>query len=157
MIIPFTLNGEKIYLDARAGDRLIHILRHRFDLTESKESCCSGRCGACTVLMNGVPVSSCIIPSFQIRNSEIITLSHFQKTEEYQDIKKGFEDAGVTMCGFCNAGKILTAHAVISTYVKPGKNDIRERLSGIICRCTDIEDLIQGIQKAAAYRRKRHL
>lgn len=155
MIIPFFLNGEKIFLDARASDRLVHILRQRFDLTETKESCCSGRCGACTVLMNGIPVPSCIVPAFQIRNAEIVTLSHFQKTEDHQDIQKGFKDAGVTMCGFCNAGKILTAHSIISTYAKPNKQEIKEALSGIVCRCTNIEDLIQGIQKAALYRRKR--
>ncbi|MBO8451183.1 MAG: 2Fe-2S iron-sulfur cluster binding domain-containing protein [Spirochaetes bacterium] len=155
MIIPFTLNGEKLYLDARAGDRLVHILRQRFDLTETKESCCTGTCGVCTVLMNDVPVPSCMIPAFQIRNCRIVTLSHFKKTEDYQDIKKALDEAKISLCGFCDAGKILTAYAVLLSHEKPGKQEIKEEMSGISCQCTNPDDLAAAIQKAAAYRRQR--
>lgn len=155
MIIPFILNGEKLYLDARPNDRLLHILRQRFDLTEVKESCSAGFCGACTVLMNGVSVPSCIIPAFQIRNREITTLSHFKKTEDYQDIEKGFSDAGISLCGFCDAGKILTAYSIIAANEKPSKQEIREMLDSVSCRCTAISDLVSAIQRAAMYRRRR--
>ena len=156
MIIPFTLNGEKIYLDARAGDRLLHILRERFGLAEVKESCCTGVCGACTVLMNGAAVPSCVIPAFQVRNCEIVTLSHFKKTEDYQAIEKGFSDAGISLCGFCDSGKILTAYSIIAENEKPSKQEIREMLEGVSCGCTSEASLVRAIQKAAAYRRKRH-
>ena len=155
MIIPFTLNGEKLYLDARSGDRLLHILRQRFGLDEAKESCCSGVCGACTVLMNGVAVPSCVIPAFQARNCEIVTLSYFKKTEDYGDIERGFGDAGVSLCGFCDSGKILTAHSIIAASERPSKQEVREALRGVSCPCTAEDDLVAAVQKAAAYRRKR--
>ena len=155
MIIPFTLNGEKLYLDAQSGDRLLHILRQRFELAEVKESCCAGVCGACTVLMNGVAVPSCVIPAFQIRNCEIITLSYFKKTEDYEDIEKGFSDAGISLCGFCDSGKILTAYSIIAVNDRPSKQEVREALEGISCSCTAQDDLVAAVQKAAAFRRKR--
>ena len=155
MIIPFMLNGEKLYLDARPGDRLLHILRQRFDLIEVKESCCSGFCGACTVLLNDVSVPSCIIPAFQIRNCEIVTLSHFKKTEDYQDIEKGFSDAGISLCGFCDSGKILTAYSIIAANDRPSKEEIRKMLESVSCRCTSTADLTSAVQMAAAYRRRR--
>ena len=155
MIIPFTLNGEKLYLDARSGDRLLHILRQRFELTEVKESCCAGTCGACTVLLNGIAVPSCVIPAFQIRNCEIVTLSYFKKTEDYGDIEKGFSDAGLSLCGFCDSGKILTTYSIIAASERPAKAEICEALEGVSCSCTAEADLVAAVQKAAAYRRKR--
>ena len=155
MIIPFMLNGEKLYLDARPGDRLLHMLRQRFDLAEVKESCSSGVCGTCTVLMNGVAVPSCVIPAFQIRNCEIVTLSYFKKTEDYGDIEKGFSDAGVSLCGFCDSSKILTAYSIIAANDRPNKQEIREMLEGISCRCTAEAELVAAVQKSAAFRRKR--
>ncbi len=155
MIIPFTLNGEMLYLDARAEERLLHVLRMRFNLKEVKESCCSGFCGACTVLVNGIAVPSCLIQAFQIRNCEVITLSHFKKSEDYKDIEMAFNEEGISLCGFCDSGKILTAYYIISGIEKPTKQEIHEMLEGISCSCTSEEALASAIQKAASYRRKR--
>ena len=156
MIIPFELNGEMVYADSNPGERLVHILRTRFNLLSPKESCLSGRCGSCMILMNGDPVHSCILPVFQVRNARILTLESFSTTADYSDIIAGFEGADVHMCGYCNAGKIFVAHALLERTIRPTTNEIREQFSGIMCRCTTIDELISGVKKAATLRRKRN-
>jgi len=155
MIIPFELNGTVVYNDSNPGERLVHILRRRFNLLGSKEGCLSGRCGSCMVLMNGNPVPSCIVPVFQARNATIVTIEEFSKTPECADVLAGFDLAGVAMCGFCNAGKILIAHAILQADLRPTKEHIRDMFSGNLCRCTSIDDLVTGVKNAATIRRKR--
>lgn len=155
MIIPFELNHNAVYVDTNPGERLVHILRRNFNLLAAKEGCLSGRCGSCMVLMNDNPVPSCIVPVFQVRNASIITLEHFSQTGDCDDILQGFDAAGVSMCGFCNAGKIFIAHMILQANLRPAKEDIKEAFSGNMCRCTNIEDLITGVKNAASIRRIR--
>jgi carbon-monoxide dehydrogenase small subunit len=155
MIIPFELNGTLVYSDSNPGERLVHILRKRFNLIGSKEGCLSGRCGSCMVLMNGAPIPSCILPVFLARNSSIVTIEEFSKSDDYRDIIDGFELAGVSMCGFCNAGKVFIAHAILQANLRPTKEEIREMFSGNMCRCTSIDDLVTGVKNAGSIRRKR--
>lgn len=154
MMIPFTLNGSEVFIDANPGERLVHALR-RFGLAGTKEGCLSGKCGSCMVLMNGNPVPSCIIPVFQAKNAVIVTIERFAESDEYRDIIEGFKHAGVSMCGFCNTGKILVAHALLNENVKPTKSDINNWFSGNLCRCTSIDDLYAGVKQAGILRRKR--
>ncbi|MBN1617163.1 MAG: 2Fe-2S iron-sulfur cluster binding domain-containing protein [Spirochaetales bacterium] len=155
MIIPFELNGRQVYIDANPGERLVQILRRRFSLLDAKEGCLSGRCGSCTVLLDGKPVASCIVPVFLVRHGSVETLESFSKTEAYRDIKDGFAEAGVEMCGFCNAGKILHAHYLLEVHPRPTVEEIQACFTASICRCTSMEDLIEGVKKAAAIRRRR--
>lgn len=155
MIIPFELNGSKVYSDANPGERLVHVLRRRFNLLGTREGCLSGRCGSCMVLLNNMPVPSCIVPVFQVRNASVVTIEAFSQTDDYRDIMKGFEEAGVSMCGFCNAGKIFIAHTLLQQNPKPSKDEIRTIFSGNLCRCTSIEDLVAGVKNAGVIRRKR--
>jgi len=155
VIIPFELNGNMVYIDSNPGERLVHILRRRFNLLGVKEGCLSGRCGSCMVLIDGKPVPSCIIPVFQIRNAAIETIEHFSGTDNYRDIMEGFANAGVSMCGFCDSGKIFIAHAIVAADSRMPKEEIREMFGGNMCRCTSIDDLVAGVKNAAAIRRKR--
>ncbi len=155
MIITFTLNGKTIHLDANPSERLVHILRHRFKLLAAKEGCLTGRCGACTVLLDGKPVPSCLLPVFQIKNCSIETLEHFKQKPEYDDIKQGFQQAHVHLCGFCDAGKILLTHDLLERISRPTREDINLHFSGAQCRCTEIFALTEGIRKAAEHRRRR--
>lgn len=155
MIVPFVLNEELVYIDANPGERLVQILRQRFNLLNAKEGCFSGRCGSCMVLMNNEPVPSCLVPVFQVKNNSVITLEHFSKRKEYKEIMEGFKKAGVTMCGFCNAGKIFITHSILQKYSRPTNEEIRTMFVGNICRCTDIESLINGVRNAAAIQRRR--
>ena len=155
MIIPFELNGNMVYIDSNPGERLVHILRRRFNLLAAKEGCLSGRCGSCMVLLDGKPVPSCVVPVFQIRNSSIVTLEHFSTTPDYRDVMEGFANAGVSMCGFCNAGKIFIAHAIVSAETRMSKDEIKAMFAGNMCRCTNVDDLVAGVKNAIAIRRKR--
>ena len=156
MIVPFVLNGDLVYIDANPGERLVQILRKRFGLLAAREGCFSGRCGSCMVLMNNQPVPSCLVPVFQVKNNSIVTLEHFSKTDEYRDIIEAFTEAGIHMCGFCNAGKIFITHALLMRTPRPSNDEIRANFSGNMCRCTDIEALMSGVRKAASRRRRRH-
>jgi len=156
MIVKFTLNGNTVFIDANPGERLVYILRRRYGLLGSREGCLSGRCGSCMVLLNGVPVPSCIIPIFQVHDAEITTIEGFRDGDDFADIEKGFLEAGVTTCGYCDSGKILTAHAILAANQRPTKEEIKEAYGGNVCRCTNIDDLVAGVKNAAIILRKRH-
>ncbi len=155
MIIPFDLNGERVIIDSNPGERLVRILRGRFRLLGAREGCLSGRCGSCTVLMSGNPVPSCIVPVFQVKNSSVTTIEAFRETPDCADILEGFALAGVSMCGFCDSGKIFIAHATLQASLRPSEEDIRTMYAGNICRCTSVGDLIAGVRNAGTVRRKR--
>ncbi len=155
MIIPFELNGTMVYLDANPGERLVRILRQRFKLLDSKEGCLSGRCGSCMVQLDGNPVPSCIIPVFEVKHRSVRTIEGFRQTEDFADIRQGFDRARVTMCGFCDAGKILIADSILRLEPKPSDEFSRSMFSGNICRCTSVDDLVEGVRIAGAIRRKR--
>jgi len=155
MIIPFELNGSKVYADSNPGERLVHILRHRFGLLGAREGCLAGRCGSCMVLLNGNPVPSCIVPIFQVRNASVVTIEEFSKSDDYRDVIEGFDLAGVSMCGFCNTGKLLVAHAILERNLRPQRDEIKAAFVGNICRCTSVDDLVVGVKNAATIRRKR--
>lgn len=155
MIISFELNGSNVFIETNPGERLVHVLRRKFILLGAKEGCLSGRCGSCMVLMDDQPLPSCIVPIFQVKNHSIVTIEYFSKTDDYRDIIEGFDSAGVSMCGYCNTGKIFIAHTILLASLRPLKEDIREMFSGNLCRCTNIEDLVAGVKNAGANRRKR--
>ncbi|MDR1748125.1 MAG: 2Fe-2S iron-sulfur cluster binding domain-containing protein [Spirochaetaceae bacterium] len=155
MKIPFILNSENVIVEAEPGQRLLNVLRNSFRLAGTKEGCTAGRCGACMVLLDGAPVSSCLIPISIIKDCEVITLEYFSQTPEYADITTGFRQAGIELCGFCSAGKIFTAHGILSKNLRPTKDDIREQLVGNDCKCVNSELLIAGIRLAGVLKRKR--
>jgi len=155
MNIGFILNGEDVVVRTNAERRLSDILRTTFRLMGTKTGCCIGQCGACSILLNGDVVKSCLIPAFKIRDSEIITIEGFSQTEEYQDIMLGFAEAGVKYCGFCTTGKILAAEALLSRNNRPSRDEILAAYQGIKCRCTEPESLVRGILASTAHRRRR--
>ncbi|MCL2478721.1 MAG: 2Fe-2S iron-sulfur cluster-binding protein [Treponema sp.] len=155
MTIGFILNGEDVTVRTEAEQRLIDILRMSFNLNGAKSSCNFGCCGLCSVIFNGDVVKSCLIPALKVRGSEIITIEGFSQTDEYQEILRGFEEAGVTNCGYCNNGKILTVEALLSKNPRPGPDEILRAFHGIRCRCTEPESLVKGVLAIADYRNRR--
>ena len=154
MKINLTINGNTKVYEIESNMKLLDLLRkeHYF----SVKNCCSeGTCGSCTVLVNGKAVQSCILPAASIKDSEIETLEYFTETEDYEDIKTGFKQAGVHLCGYCNPGKIFATWELISNNSRPAKEDIIKYIKCQKCRCTENETLIKGVILCAALRRSR--
>lgn len=159
MKISFNLNEERVQVDTIPNERLLHVLRREFRLNSLKPSCLNGQCGSCTVLINGKPVPSCIVPIFKVEGTEIITLEHFKTTEEYKIIANGFEQAGVNMCGFCDAGKIFFAYSILNSGIEFSEKETEEKIrriySSSMCRCTSFEDLLSAIIKIGKLQRRK--
>jgi aerobic carbon-monoxide dehydrogenase small subunit len=155
MIIGFILNGDDVSARVEPGDRLIDVLREQFRLIGAKAGCYAGRCGSCTVLLDGRSVPSCMVPAFAARNTEIITIEGFSQTVDYLDIEQGFQRAGIETCGYCTAAKVLTAHALLDKNPDPDDEEIRAALSGIVCRCNEPSGLIAAVREAAVARQRR--
>jgi len=148
MKLNLTINDEKISLDAKPDCTLLELLR-RQKLLSVKCGCGKSNCGSCAVLLDGKAVLSCLIPCGIVRNSNIVTLEYFSKQAACQEIMKGFEKAGVDLCGYCNPGKIFAAWEIISKYSNPTREQISERISDLRECCVENDTLINGIIYAA--------
>jgi len=155
MTIAFILNGEDIVIEAEGGERLVDILRNKFLLTGTKTGCDIGYCGACSVLLNGEMVKSCLIPVFKLSACEVITIEGISQTDEYKDLVMGFEEAEVTSCGICTSGKMLAVEALLAKNFRPSREEILYNFQGIRCRCTSANDLVRGINSVIEQRKKR--
>ena len=157
MKIRFYLNNEAVEIEADADERLVDVLRRDFGLLSVRKSCMEGTCGSCTVLLNDHPVPSCMLPMFAAAGKRIITLEAFSATQEYKDIITAFEKEGITLCGFCSAGTLLTAHSIVQKHWNPTDEQIRDAYIGTVCRCTDIVSITAALKQVCRSRRsKRH-
>ncbi|UQZ90264.1 (2Fe-2S)-binding protein [Deltaproteobacteria bacterium Smac51] len=150
MNIELTVNGRLRSANVDTSMRLIDLLRDEFRLTSVKEGCGVGECGACTVLLNGEPVCSCLMPAFQAREASILTVEGLEKNGELDDLQKSFLEKDATQCGFCTPGMILTAKALLMKNPTPSRDEIRTALAGNICRCTGYTPIIEAVEDAAA-------
>lgn len=150
MFIELTVNGTQRSCDVGIQERLIDMLRERFLLTSVKEGCGAGECGACTVLIDGEPVCSCLYPAFQARGHEVITVEYLEKNGELDLLQKAFIENNAIQCGFCTPGQILTAKALLMKNSNPTRNEIRSALAGNLCRCTGYLPIITAVESAAA-------
>jgi carbon-monoxide dehydrogenase small subunit len=155
MTIGFILNGEDVVIRSDADARLIDILRGNFGLLGAKSGCLAGKCGACTVIFNGAVSMACLIPAFRVRGSEIITIEGFSQTDEYQDIVSGFARVNLENCRYCLTSKILSTEALLERTSRPSREEILAGFSGIRCRCTDPEKLVEAVSSTAEIRQRR--
>ena len=144
MNVTVTLNGNKTILEAPADDSLMTVLR-RLGCSSVKCGCGQGSCGSCTILLNDNPVASCKIPLGIVQNADIVTLEYFERTKEYSIIMKGFDLAGIKLCGLCNSGKIFSAYQLIKMNRIPSRAEIQEQVRSLAPCCTDLNTLINGI------------
>ena len=154
MKIPVTLNGNKIILDAHADESLMKIL-HKNGCPSVKSGCSGGFCGACTILLDDKPAAACKIPAGIVRNSDIVTLDYFVKTEEYTTIMSGFQKAGIKLCGYCTAGKVFSAYQILKMTKMPTRQEITDYVKTLSPCCTDLETLVNGIIYAIQISNKR--
>jgi len=149
MLIAVNVNGESCHGEVDSSTRLIDFLRDDLGLTSVKEGCGVGECGACTVLLDGDPVCSCLVPAVQAREREITTIEGLEKNGELHYIQKAFLDNDAVQCGFCTPGMILTARALLSRNPHPSDSEIKTALAGNICRCTGYQPIIRAVKAAA--------
>ena len=149
MEISFILNNKKVTIDVTPSMRLLDVIREELHLTGTKEGCGEGECGACTVLVNGEPYNSCLTPVANVIDKEVMTIEGFRETKAYRVIADAFADQGGSQCGFCTPGMILASYAVLKKNHHPTEEEIREALSGNLCRCTGYNSIVNAVMLAS--------
>lgn len=147
--ITLTVNGEFEMVDVPSNLTLLGLLREKLALTATKNGCSAGECGACTVLMNGEPVNSCMVLAVECDGAKIITVEGLAEDGRLDPVQQAIIDAGGVQCGFCVPGVLITARALLDRNPHPSEYEIREALVGNLCRCTGYVRIIEGIQEAA--------
>lgn len=155
MKITFTLNGTSRTVEAEPLARLLDLLREDLGLTGTKEGCGEGECGACTVLMDGVLVASCLVPAAQADGTDITTIEGLGESDGGKLLAEAFAEAHAVQCGFCTPGMMMAARELLRHNPDPTEQEIRHAISGNICRCTGYDMIIDGIQLAARRARER--
>ena len=149
MTIEFTLNGEKVAYEGSPLRRLIDVLREDFGLTGVKEGCGEGECGACSVLIDGKNVPSCILPVGAVAGREIYTIEGLRDTEQFNILMDCFAEAGAVQCGFCTPGMIIASVALLRHNPKPSEEEIRRWLAGNLCRCSGMNMIVEAVKLAS--------
>lgn len=147
--ITITVNGEEYHLEVKANRTLVDVLREDLSLTGTKKGCNEGKCGSCTVLMDGLPVSSCMILAAQADGRNILTIEGVAQEGKAHPLQKAFAEKGAVQCGYCTPGMILTAKALLDENPAPGEDEIRSAIAGNLCRCTGYTKIIDAIQSCS--------
>ena len=148
-MIVFTLNGKEKRTDMPPYTRLLDVLRSEFGMTGTKEGCGEGECGACSVLIDGKLFNRCITPVGNVRGKSIITIEGYKETAKYKLLEECYSKAGAVQCGFCTPGMIMATEALLLHEPHPSEDEIREALSGNLCRCTGYNMIIDAVKMAA--------
>ena len=146
--ISFELNHEKVSLEVEAKELLIDMLRDRLGLTGTKMACGTGDCGACTIIIDGEAVRSCILLAASVNKKTLLTIEGLGNADNVHPIQQAFVDAGAIQCGFCTPGMIMSAKALLDKNPNPTEAEIKEALAGNLCRCTGYIKIIQAAQMA---------
>jgi len=149
MNISFSLNGKDYSLNVPTNITLLQIVREITGLTGTKKGCDKGECGACTVLFNGVTANSCLIIAPQVDGSLITTIEGIGTVKNPHPIQKAFVEEGAVQCGFCTPGIVVSTYDLLNKKPKPTDNEIREALSGNLCRCTGYIKIFNAVRKAS--------
>ncbi|MCP4653943.1 MAG: (2Fe-2S)-binding protein [bacterium] len=148
--ISFMLNGSAVTAFAAPGDLLIDLLRRRLGQTGTREGCGQGECGACTVLVDGRTVNSCLFPAPEVEGRSVVTIEGLSAGIELSPLQRAFVEHGGIQCGFCTPGMILSAKALLDRNPEPTDDEIREALAGNLCRCTGYVQIVESVRQAAA-------
>ncbi len=152
--VKFKVNGIEYHLEVRDDEKLLDVLRDRLDITSPKRGCEMGECGACTVVMEGRAVNSCLVLAAECQGKEIFTVESLKKNGKLHPLQQAFIDKGAVQCGFCTPGMIMSAYALLKENPNPSEGDIKEAISGNICRCTGYKPIVDAIKEAAVVMRK---
>lgn len=148
-VLKFTLNGNKVTAEVESHKMLLEVLREQFELTGPKEGCGQGECGACTVLVNGYNVDSCLYPAFEVDGKDVVTVEGLLgEGNKLHPLQKAFVENGGVQCGFCTPGMIMSSVALLKENKSPSEEDIKRAISGNLCRCTGYVQIVESIKKA---------
>jgi aerobic-type carbon monoxide dehydrogenase small subunit (CoxS/CutS family) len=153
--LHFVLNGRDIEREVDPAARLVDVLHDEFGISSLHPSCFAGHCGNCALLLNGTLVYSCIMPAFAAMDASLHTYEGIVRSKEYHDIEQGFSDAEYSPCPFCLPSKTVITQSILESSLEPGRQTVLDSFSGSFCPCTNLEGLVEAIQTAARYRRRR--
>jgi len=149
-LVKFTANGLPVEVEVYPHWTLLRVLREELELTGSKQGCGEGECGACTVLVNGDPINSCIYPVLEVEGKEVLTIEGLMSPESgLHPIQRAFLEKAGVQCGFCTPGMIMSAKALLDRNPNPTEDDIRHAIAGNMCRCTGYVQIVESIRAAA--------
>ena len=148
MKVSFRINNEKVALQVRPYETLLETLRERLSLTGTKEACGLGSCGACTVVVNGIPLRSCLVLAPEVEGAVITTVEGLRQEGKLHPLQEAFMEKGAVQCGFCTSGMIMTAKALLERNNKPTKKEIIRTVSSNICRCTGYKKIVEAVEEA---------
>ncbi len=158
MRIEFTLNGRPTSVEAPADITLLHLLRDRLNLTGAKEGCAVGECGACSVLLDGRLVNSCLVLAPQAVGRRVTTIEGIRGPDGGpNDLQQAFIDYGAVQCGYCIPGMVLAGEVLLAANAHPTRAQIREAIAGNLCRCTGYQQIVDAIEATAVLRHTSHV
>ncbi|MDI3547209.1 MAG: aerobic carbon-monoxide dehydrogenase small subunit [Halanaerobiales bacterium] len=147
--VNLTVNGKEFTLEVGPKERLLDTLRERLKLTGVKEGCGIGECGACTVILNGEAVNSCLVLTGQLDGSEVITVEGLEVEGRLDPLQQAFIDHHAVQCGFCTPGMLMSARALLDKNPHPNREEIKRAIEGNLCRCTGYQQIIEAIESVA--------
>lgn len=147
--INFTVNGDKEVREVEIGQTLLKFIRDELHLTGTKSGCEIGECGACTVILDGKPVNSCLVLAVELDGKDLLTIEGLTKNGELDRLQKAFIDHAAFQCGYCTPGMIMSARALLERTHKPTDEDINEALSGNLCRCGAYQEIREAVKSAS--------
>jgi aerobic carbon-monoxide dehydrogenase small subunit len=149
MRIELTVNGERLEADLWAGESLLYVLRERLGLPGSKNACEQGECGSCSVLLDGRLVCACLVLAAQADGHELVTVEGLAEDGELHPVQAAFAETGAVQCGFCTPGFVVATADLLARSPNPSEDEIREALSGNLCRCTGYAKIFDAVRLAA--------
>lgn len=152
MNVVFTVNGQEREAPLFGAESLLYVLREHLGLLGAKDACEQGECGSCTVLLDGDPVCSCLVMAADAHGSEVVTVEGLGSEEELHPVQRSFVDHGAVQCGFCTPGFVISAVHLLKHNPAPSRDQIREALSGNICRCTGYGAILRAVEALAGER-----
>ena len=147
--LSFTLNGKAYEIEADPGARMLDVIRNDLELTGTKEGCSVGECGACTVVLNGEPVASCLVLAGRMDGADIVTIEGVNELELGKKLQASFIEEDAVQCGFCTPGFVVSAYALLKKNPEATREEIRHAIAGNICRCTGYVKIIEAIEAVA--------
>jgi carbon-monoxide dehydrogenase small subunit len=148
-MIAFEVNGKPAKVSGPESKRLLDVLREDLRLTGTKEGCGEGECGACSVILNGEAINSCLVPVCQVAGSLITTVEGLASDRGLDPVQQAFLECGGAQCGICTPGMLISARVLLDRNPSPSREEIREAIAGNLCRCTGYQKIIDAIEKAA--------